>query len=326
MSFPAAQNAVVGAVPPEAIGKATGTNTTLRELGGVFGIALSVAFFAGGGQLRVARGRSRTASWRPWASPPRCRCSPPARARCCPRASGSACPPRPASIADARRFRGARGRRRRRPWAPLASSPPGSCSGSASAASWTASSSTRSCSGITCSPARASTRPRPWRGWRRTRSPTASSTPRPGSPRWRACWLLWRADARAASDGTARELLGAALAGWGAFNLVEGIVDHHLLGLHHVRPGDAELAYDLGFLALGGALVIAGAYLIRSARLQHSLHASTIRPVADATRRVRRRLRARRSAGNAAPRVKCGPRLPPRDETESVLSAAGPPP
>ena len=49
MSFPAAQNAVVSAVPPEAIGKATGTNTTLRELGGVFGIAISVAVFAGAG-------------------------------------------------------------------------------------------------------------------------------------------------------------------------------------------------------------------------------------------------------------------------------------
>jgi EmrB/QacA subfamily drug resistance transporter len=49
MSFPAAQNAVVGAVPEEAIGKATGINTTLRELGGVFGIAVSVAFFGAAG-------------------------------------------------------------------------------------------------------------------------------------------------------------------------------------------------------------------------------------------------------------------------------------
>jgi EmrB/QacA subfamily drug resistance transporter len=49
MSFPAAQNSVVGSVPPEAIGKAAGTNTTMRELGGVFGIALSVAVFAGAG-------------------------------------------------------------------------------------------------------------------------------------------------------------------------------------------------------------------------------------------------------------------------------------
>ncbi len=49
MSFPAAQNAVVSAVPEEAIGKASGTNMTLRELGGVFGIAISVAFFGAAG-------------------------------------------------------------------------------------------------------------------------------------------------------------------------------------------------------------------------------------------------------------------------------------
>jgi EmrB/QacA subfamily drug resistance transporter len=49
MSFPAAQNAVVGSVPESAIGKASGVNMTMRELGGVFGIALSVAVFAGAG-------------------------------------------------------------------------------------------------------------------------------------------------------------------------------------------------------------------------------------------------------------------------------------
>src|SRR5918998_3319904 len=49
MTFPAAQNSVVGSVPPDAIGKAAGTNSTVRELGGVFGIALAVAVFAGAG-------------------------------------------------------------------------------------------------------------------------------------------------------------------------------------------------------------------------------------------------------------------------------------
>jgi EmrB/QacA subfamily drug resistance transporter len=49
MSFPAAQNSVVGSVPPAAIGKAAGTNSTMRELGGVLGIALGVAAFAGAG-------------------------------------------------------------------------------------------------------------------------------------------------------------------------------------------------------------------------------------------------------------------------------------
>jgi predicted MFS family arabinose efflux permease len=49
MTFPAAQNAVVGSVPVEAIGKAAGTNSTMRQLGGVLGIALAVAAFAATG-------------------------------------------------------------------------------------------------------------------------------------------------------------------------------------------------------------------------------------------------------------------------------------
>jgi EmrB/QacA subfamily drug resistance transporter len=49
MSFPAAQNSVVGAVPPDAVGKAAGINSTMRELGGVFGIAVLVAVFSEAG-------------------------------------------------------------------------------------------------------------------------------------------------------------------------------------------------------------------------------------------------------------------------------------
>jgi hypothetical protein len=40
---------VVGSVPDEAVGKAAGANSMMRELGGVFGIALAVAVFAGAG-------------------------------------------------------------------------------------------------------------------------------------------------------------------------------------------------------------------------------------------------------------------------------------
>jgi EmrB/QacA subfamily drug resistance transporter len=53
-AIPAAQNSVVGAVPAEAIGKAAGTNSTMRELGGVFGIAVAVAVFAGAGSYASA--------------------------------------------------------------------------------------------------------------------------------------------------------------------------------------------------------------------------------------------------------------------------------
>ena len=69
------------------------------------------------------------------------------------------------------------------------------------------------------------------------------------------------------SNGQVRswaELIGLLLAGWGLFNLVEGLVDHHLLGIHHVRDDiGAPLGWDLAFLASGAALVIVGTALAR---------------------------------------------------------------
>jgi EmrB/QacA subfamily drug resistance transporter len=49
MAMPAAQTAVMGAVAPAEAGKASGTFNTMRQLGGVFGIAVAVAVFAGTG-------------------------------------------------------------------------------------------------------------------------------------------------------------------------------------------------------------------------------------------------------------------------------------
>ncbi len=65
MTFPAAQNSVVGAVPESAIGKASGTNTTMRELGGVLGHRARRRRLRGGGQLRVARRVHRRLQRRP---------------------------------------------------------------------------------------------------------------------------------------------------------------------------------------------------------------------------------------------------------------------
>lgn len=67
-----------------------------------------------------------------------------------------------------------------------------------------------------------------------------------------------------------RALVGPMLAGWGLFNVVEGLVDHQLLGLHHVRPGAHQLAWDLGFLAFGAALAGAGLLLARPGGARHS--------------------------------------------------------
>ena len=54
MAIPAAQNSAVGSVAMEAVGKAAGTNSMMRELGGVFGIAVAVAVFAGAGSYASA--------------------------------------------------------------------------------------------------------------------------------------------------------------------------------------------------------------------------------------------------------------------------------
>jgi uncharacterized membrane protein len=50
-----------------------------------------------------------------------------------------------------------------------------------------------------------------------------------------------------------RALTGLLLLGWGLFNLVEGVVDHHLLDLHHVRDVPVHVPlYDWLFLGVAG--------------------------------------------------------------------------
>jgi uncharacterized membrane protein len=63
---------------------------------------------------------------------------------------------------------------------------------------------------------------------------------------------------KAAPEVRARAVGGGALAGWGFFNLVEGVIDHQIFGLHHVHPGVDELAWDIGFIASGVVLIAVG--------------------------------------------------------------------
>lgn len=55
MAIPSAQNSVIGSVEESSIGKAAGVNSMMRELGGVFGIAVAVAVFAGAGSYVSAQ-------------------------------------------------------------------------------------------------------------------------------------------------------------------------------------------------------------------------------------------------------------------------------
>ena len=81
--------------------------------------------------------------------------------------------------------------------------------------------------------------------------------------------ILWRASRRTHIRWPSRLLLGTFLMGFGLFNLVEGLVNHQLLGIHHVNetvPREQWIYWDVGFLAWGAAMLIGGWMLMRSGK------------------------------------------------------------
>ncbi|HVG12330.1 MAG TPA: DUF2243 domain-containing protein, partial [Flavisolibacter sp.] len=67
--------------------------------------------------------------------------------------------------------------------------------------------------------------------------------------------LLWRLLRRNDIDTSGRVLTGGMLAGWAAFNIIEGVMDHHILKLHNVREITPDIeAWNYGFL--GFSLVL----------------------------------------------------------------------
>jgi uncharacterized membrane protein len=78
-------------------------------------------------------------------------------------------------------------------------------------------------------------------------------------------FLLWSALRLPGTRWSTKAFVGLLLLGWGLFNVVEGLIDHHLLQLHHVKEQtDHRLAWDLAFLLWGATMVIGGWFLHRT--------------------------------------------------------------
>jgi uncharacterized membrane protein len=75
--------------------------------------------------------------------------------------------------------------------------------------------------------------------------------------------LLWKLLFRTDINRSKKLFSGGLLLGWGLFNLIEGVIDHHLLKLHYVRQvsGNPDF-WNLLFLVVSVVMLIIGGILI----------------------------------------------------------------
>lgn len=77
--------------------------------------------------------------------------------------------------------------------------------------------------------------------------------------------MLFKAASQLGPIASGRILLGAMLAGSGAFNFIEGLINHQILSLHHVVPGSPhQFLFDMMYLANGVLFFVVGAWLVWS--------------------------------------------------------------
>ncbi|CAN5238834.1 DUF2243 domain-containing protein [soil metagenome] len=78
-------------------------------------------------------------------------------------------------------------------------------------------------------------------------------------------WILWSHARQGRLLPSGGAFAGQMLFGWGLFNLIEGVIDHHLLDLHHVRDMPVHVpVYDWMFLGVAGVLfTLIGWFLAR---------------------------------------------------------------
>ena len=63
------------------------------------------------------------------------------------------------------------------------------------------------------------------------------------------------------------------LLGFGIFNTVEGIIDHHLIGIHHVNETVAREywpIWDIAFTVWGAGMIIIGWMVMRAGQREAS--------------------------------------------------------
>lgn len=72
-----------------------------------------------------------------------------------------------------------------------------------------------------------------------------------------------------ASEFNATYFWGTVFLGAGVFNVMEGIVDHHILQIHHVRFGPGGLVWDVSYLVVSAIIAVFGWRKMRQPIINH---------------------------------------------------------
>jgi uncharacterized membrane protein len=74
---------------------------------------------------------------------------------------------------------------------------------------------------------------------------------------------LWKVSRLNYVEKSGKLLMGGLLSGWGIFNLLEGLINHHIFNLHNVRDNVADGDYyNYAFLLFSAILLFVGALII----------------------------------------------------------------
>lgn len=80
---------------------------------------------------------------------------------------------------------------------------------------------------------------------------------------------IWRVLLKHQLPWSTRQIVGGLLSGWGLFNLIEGLINHYLLGIHHVNETVAPNQWywwDAGFVVWGILMAIGGMVIVGKAK------------------------------------------------------------
>ena len=84
-------------------------------------------------------------------------------------------------------------------------------------------------------------------------------------------FVLWRGFLQENSVPPTRAFVGSLFVGWGLFNCIEGVIDHHILNLHHVVERLGPSRWDYAFLGSGILFFVLGWTLMRGSERQHQI-------------------------------------------------------